>query len=228
MGATVMESTSAAQKAFRSYEEYAAQTKKGTPPDQTMDKDMFFKILITQLQNQDPMNPMEDRDFIAQLATFSTLEKMTELNSTMQMALANDMVGKSVVAVTKNKNGDEVTVAGKIDSSFMKNGQIHFMMGTDYIFTSDKIQQVFDDGEQFNNLVVNTANLIGKTVKATIPNPDYNEETNNEVEKTIEVTGAITSVTVVNGRIILKMGDKDIEIFQVSEILGGQSEDSAA
>ncbi len=223
-----MESTSAAQKAFRSYEEYAAQTKKGTPPDQTMDKDMFFKILITQLQNQDPMNPMEDRDFIAQLATFSTLEKMTELNSTMQMALANDMVGKSVVAVTKNKNGDEVTVAGKIDSSFMKNGQIHFMMGTDYIFTSDKIQQVFDDGEQFNNLVVNTANLIGKTVKATIPNPDYNEETNNEVEKTIEVTGAITSVTVVNGRIILKMGDKDIEIFQVSEILGGQSEDSAA
>ena len=37
-------------------------------------KDDFLKILMTQLQNQDPLNPMQDKDFIAQMATFSTLE----------------------------------------------------------------------------------------------------------------------------------------------------------
>lgn len=45
-----------------------------------MDKDAFLKILIAQLQNQDPMSPMEDREFIAQMAQFTSLEQMTNMN----------------------------------------------------------------------------------------------------------------------------------------------------
>lgn len=47
-------------------------------------KDDFLKILITQLQNQDPTNPMDDREFIAQMAQFSTLEQMTNMNTAIQ------------------------------------------------------------------------------------------------------------------------------------------------
>lgn len=51
-----------------------------TKPKNGLDKDAFLRLLTTQLSNQDPLNPMEDREFIAQLAQFSSLEQMQELN----------------------------------------------------------------------------------------------------------------------------------------------------
>lgn len=70
---------------------------------QEMGKDEFLKILITQLQNQDPTSPMEDKEFIAQMAQFSTLEQMTNmvqnfsaLAGVLKSSEAQAMIGKNV------------------------------------------------------------------------------------------------------------------------------------
>lgn len=80
-------------------------------------KDDFLKLLITQLTHQDPTQPMEDREFIAQMAQFSTLEQMTNMNesfTTLSNMLASNqamgLLGKTVEII----DGETVTT-GKVE-----------------------------------------------------------------------------------------------------------------
>jgi flagellar basal-body rod modification protein FlgD len=59
-------------------------------------KEDFLKILLVQLQNQDPLNPMQDKEFIAQMATFSTLEQITNMNKMMEN-FVNQQLGDSIL-----------------------------------------------------------------------------------------------------------------------------------
>lgn len=56
----------------------------------------FLQLLVTQLQNQDPLNPMDDQDFIAQLAQFSTLEQITEQTRWAKMTFGLGLVGHQI------------------------------------------------------------------------------------------------------------------------------------
>lgn len=64
--------------------------------DQALGKMDFLNILVTQLRYQDPLNPMDDKEFIAQLAQFSTLEQMTEQTKWAQMSYGLSLVGHLV------------------------------------------------------------------------------------------------------------------------------------
>lgn len=76
--------------------------------DSTLGKDDFLKILVAQLQAQDPLAPMEGQEFASQLAQFSSLEQLTNVNSNLEtsqafdLALSNNssiaLIGKSVDA----------------------------------------------------------------------------------------------------------------------------------
>jgi flagellar basal-body rod modification protein FlgD len=55
------------------------------PNDNGIGKDAFLKLLLTQLQHQDPTQPQADTEFLAQLAQFSTLEQLTEMNQKLDV-----------------------------------------------------------------------------------------------------------------------------------------------
>jgi flagellar basal-body rod modification protein FlgD len=56
---------------------------KGVRASTVMDKNDFLKILVTQLSHQDPTQPMDDKEFIAQMAQFSSLEQITNMNDNL-------------------------------------------------------------------------------------------------------------------------------------------------
>ena len=58
-----------------------------------LDRNDFLKILITQLTHQDPTQPLEDKEFVSQMATFSTLEQMTNMNQ--DIAMISSMLQRS-------------------------------------------------------------------------------------------------------------------------------------
>ncbi|GHS93998.1 flagellar hook capping protein [Synergistales bacterium] len=82
-----------------------------------LDKDAFLKLLIAELSNQDPMDPMKDREFIAQMAQFSSLEQMTNMArafegvSDMQAYSAVSYVGKVVAFQFEGADGVKTPVA---------------------------------------------------------------------------------------------------------------------
>jgi len=71
---------------------------------QSMGKDEFLKLFTTQARMQDPMNPVQSSDFLAQLAQFSSLEQMSNLNTSFEKMLssqqtleAGQFLGKAVI-----------------------------------------------------------------------------------------------------------------------------------
>ena len=96
-----------------------------TATNNELGKDAFLKLLIAELSNQDPTNPVEDREFISQMATFSSLEQMQNMNKTLEsMSEANKFsavsyIGKAIAFT--NDDGEQVPAL--VNAVWFENGK---------------------------------------------------------------------------------------------------------
>ena len=120
-----------------------ANTVNGRTASQQLGKDDFLKLLITQLSNQDPTNPMEDTQFIAQMAQFSSLEQMTNMNESFNKMAA--MINSSQAAATLGRTVDidvgDTTARGVVEATTM-GSQPQVMVNGMY-YDLDKIKAVY-------------------------------------------------------------------------------------
>ncbi|HEX9060670.1 MAG TPA: flagellar hook capping FlgD N-terminal domain-containing protein, partial [Clostridia bacterium] len=107
-------------------------------------KDDFLNLLVTQLQNQDPLNPTDDKEFIGQMAQFTSLEQMKNMNTSMAQSQAYSLVGKHITATVTD---DTTKVTSKVDGTVsgikIANGVAYAQVnGKDVAI--DKITEVTD------------------------------------------------------------------------------------
>ncbi len=172
---------------------YLASTQKPkistTGDNSSLGKDAFLNILITQLQNQDPTQPMDDKEFISQMAQFSSLEQMQNMTNAMQDLLKSQnetqlmsyttFIGKEVkwseVAAEADENGNPVVNEGSgvINELKFKDGEPVFVLADGKEITPGNISSILNSNSSSasgsaaanENPLVTASKLIGQSIR---------------------------------------------------------------
>ncbi len=175
-------------------------------------KDEFLKLLMAQLKNQDPMKPMDDSQFIAQLAQFSSLESMQALDDRMASLLRVQMMGQAYGLIGKEieaPSGTQgETIKGVADSAKMVDGDAVLTVGG----KSVKLAEVTSVAEGEGAQLAQASSLLKTEVEAVIAGTDE------------RVTGVVDAVKVENGTVVLRIGSRTVELRDVVSVEQGDRE----
>lgn len=191
----------------------ADNTSKSTVGNSTLGKDAFLQLLVTQMKYQDPLNPATDTEYIAQLATFSSLEEMQNINTSLSHSQAYSLVGETVIMRTVTSTGATTLTTGVVDYVVIENNKAYLAINEglypiedlDTVASKEYLEKLTGkDGEATDteNLTAAVNALIEKVEAATAAavanteaiNKLLNEKT-EEVEETVEETEEVEETT---------------------------------
>ena len=163
-------------------------------------KDSFLQILVAQMANQDPLSPTSDTEFIAQMAQFSALEQMQNMNSAMQTQLTYSYLNKDIMAnyaADGEGNLYRQDVYGQVVAIVKYGGKdylqvVNYTDGQTYLVPPDQVTATA--GESIEQRLANLTALVGQLVSNTTPKTedtanDQAGETGNGTEQAGETEG---------------------------------------
>jgi flagellar basal-body rod modification protein FlgD len=191
-------------------------------------KNMFLTLLVKQLQYQDPLNPMENTEFTAQLAQFSQLESIAEMNSNMELmaqyqSSLNSMTAASFIGKQVNASGNIINYSGG-ESTIDFNLEDNAATVTVKIYNSEGtvVRTVDMSNVQDGDLSYtwDGKDNSGKTLSSgtyyfNISATDYS---GSAVYTSTYANGTVTGVKFENGAIYLQIGDKEVALADITAI----------
>ena len=108
------------------YVEIQTNGQKPSTASSTLGQDDFLKLLITELKHQNPLEPLDSKEYIAQLAQFSTLTQMQNMNSQIASLSAVNVIGRQATAY----DGEE-KINGEIKGIVFANSRVNLIIGDD-------------------------------------------------------------------------------------------------
>lgn len=188
---------------------------KPATPKAKLDMDTFMRLLTVQLANQNPLEPMNDRDFFAQMAQLGTVQGLDQMKSSLDVTKAQGLMGKLVTAVRPqdaSNVGTTDTVTGTVKSMTVKNGDYYLGIQE----PNGGIVQVKMDAiisVSPNNDINAMSSMIGKQVKGFVEQVEPNGQ-----KKVVEFEGRVKSVTLKNGQYYLTVeNDKGQKVQMLAD-----------
>ena len=194
-------------------------------PSQDLDRNAFLQLLIVQLQHQDPLNPMDDRDFMAQMAQFSALEQMIQLNNTFERTQAYSMIGKFIdAAFVHPASGEWIELEDALVVSVLRQGDqtLLTVLGENnqpIDVPIDAVRTV--TGSSSNHLIEGIWNqmtmqraqdMVGRYIQAIIQNGDNLEF----------IEGRVSAANLDGmGRAVLQVGTREVFVHEVTSVAAG-------
>ena len=201
-------------------------------------KEDFLHLLVTQLRYQDPLSPMQDQAFIAQLAQFSQLEQLENMTSSLETSTQVDYVMSQTIANTMATTliGKTVVAEGA-DFYLALDGQANLSYHLDTEASSVTVKIYNESGALVRTIQQeeipkgnNTYIWDGRDDNGNQASPGtYSYEvsastlTGENVDVSKRVIGPVESVKYVDGRAYLIVGGYKVDLSTIIEILDGDS-----
>jgi flagellar basal-body rod modification protein FlgD len=203
----------------------------------SLDKDDFLQLLVTKLTNQDPLNPMEDEAFIAELAQFSSLEQMQNMNTSLENSLQWDYLQMQTINNTMATSLIGKGIKASFDGVYLNsNNSPQIQFTTDRAASSIKIEIKNSSGTVVRTLTEKDIPAGENSIKWD--GKDNNGERLDTGYYSISITGydlsgdSFTPSTFVEGNVngvvyhdgaaYLQVDGMEIPLGNVSEILAAE------
>jgi len=230
---------------FQGANEILGQAEKDFAPKQPktgqaseMDRDAFLKLLITQLEHQDPTEPMKDEDFVAQLAQFTSVEKMTQIADGVEQL--NQGTNQNHMLDAVSFIGREVTAEG---STLSKDAD--GVSSMTYTLDSAATNVRFNVFDPAGNIIrtVEAGAVQSGTHTFTWDGKDYQgnempaghypvgvsalDANDKPIQVNSQVSGRVTGVRNADGQTLLTLADgREVGLFEISEVIDSDNSSS--
>jgi flagellar basal-body rod modification protein FlgD len=196
---------------------------------QDLDRDAFLNLLVTQLQHQDPLNPTDSVEFTAQLAQFSSLEQLGNVNDNLKQlqdlqASINNSQAVSLIGKEITANGNFLTHTGgqPVGCDFMLDGNAAVVGVSIYDHTGEFVKSFEGldlsaghhtlpwDGTNQNGSPVGSGNYTFEVMAA--------DDRGNAIQTTTFFSGSVDKVIFENNTTYLISGDQRVALGDIIEV----------
>ena len=186
----------------------------------TLNKDDFLKLLLTQMQNQDPTSPMDNTEFIAQMATFSSLEQMTNMNTTLEKFLKNQ--NQNLLMTYSQLVGQEVTYH-KLEKKNGNGGEAELIEGTGLVksiqFVEDSVKFLLENGTVLEPANISSINQHSSGTGLAELSHLIGKQVTWLDEKGTERAAIVSSVFQKDGKLKLEVNDTEKTALLLNQLI---------
>lgn len=123
-----------------------------TNSNDSLDKTAFLQLLVAEMKYQDPLEPSSNTDYVAQLATFSQVESMQNMQLTYQQQQGALLTGRPVIMRTEQANGETGYICGRVEYMVTEDSKVYLSINGS-LYDIDDLDTVLEE-DYYQNVVL--------------------------------------------------------------------------